>query len=246
MISPLAIPLLFVTSLFSGFVNVMGGGGSTLTLPLLLFLGLDAAEANGTNRVAILLQTLWALKVYADKGGVRKGMLWSEAVWVLPGAVLGSLVALHLDTFWFKKILALVLLWMLVEPFLPKRESISQLRTSPLFFKLGLLFVGFYGGFIQAGVGFLILWLLRSFLNQDLIRLNQHKLFLVLILNVPVFLVFLGTGNIFWGLGLLMSLGNALGAWAAVHYSFKKGEVWVRRSLTVLLLLFSLLLLTGK
>jgi uncharacterized membrane protein YfcA len=237
------ILLLFVASLFSGFANVIAGGGSVLTLPLLLYLGLDPAEANGTNRISILLQTSWALSIYKKKGEVQNGMRWSESVWVLPGAVLGALMAFHLDLFWFKKILAVVLLWMIVEPMIPKQKI--PLRASPFLFKLGLLGIGFYGAFIQIGLGFLILWLLRSFLNQDLIRLNHHKLFLVLFLNIPAFFIFLGTGKIFWTLGLLMSLGNMLGAWVAVHWSFQKGEIWVRRVLNGIVLLFAGLLFLG-
>jgi uncharacterized membrane protein YfcA len=237
------ILLLFVASLFSGFSNVMAGGGSALTLPLLLYLGLDSAEANGTNRVSILFQTVWALKIYENKGEIRKGILWSESLWVLPGAVLGALMALHFDTFWFKKILMVVLLGIIVEPLFPKRARLEH--CSPLFFKLGLLFIGFYGGFIQVGLGFIILGLLRLFLNQDLIALNHHKLFLVLILNVPAFFIFLGTGKIAWNLGLWMALGNVLGAWAAVHWSFQKGENWARRVLTALSLVFVILFFLG-
>jgi len=237
--------LLFLLSLFSGFSNAIAGGGSAFTLPFLLYLGLDSAEANCTNRIAILFQTIWALKIYKNKGEIRKGLSWSESVWVLPGAILGAFMVFHIDTFWFKKILAVVLLWIILEPIFPKLKFSSTLNPSSFLFKIGLFLVGFYGGFIQMGVGFLILGLLRFFLNQNLIQLNHHKLFLVLILNVPAFLMSLGTGKNLWSLGLLMSLGNILGAWAAVHWSLQKGEAWTRRILNAILLVFAFLLFSG-
>ena len=99
-------PLLFLVGCVAGIVNVIAGGGSFLTLPILIFLGLPAGVANGTNRVGILIQNIGAVWSF-DRQGVldRRAVAWAAAPATL-GAVLGTLAALKVSDVAFERILA--------------------------------------------------------------------------------------------------------------------------------------------
>ena len=229
---------MFFTGLVAGFINVMAGGGSTLTLPVLIFLGLDGALANGTNRLAILIQNLVA--VY----GFRKNKLSAfktsayYALTTLPGAVLGAFAAVQLDDFWFKKILGVVIVFVIATLALPKpKEKNSAVTPSKkLFLYLSLFGAGFYGGFIQAGVGFILMASLFYFGGLNLIKVNMHKVFVVFIYTIPAFLIFVFSGNVDWLLGFVLAVGNGLGGWIAARLSVKKGEKIIRTVLMIVLI----------
>ena len=89
---------------------------------------------------------------------------------------------------------------------------------------LGSFGIGFYGGFIQAGVGFLLMLVLHQLLRIDLVRTNMHKVLIVLIFSLPALAVFVGTGNVAWVFAVALAAGNALGAVVATRVSVKGGE----------------------
>ena len=232
--------ILFFVGLIAGFINVMAGGGSALTLPILIFLGLDGSIANGTNRLAILIQNVFAVYGFSQNrlSAFRKS--FGYAVVTLPGALAGAFLATKLDNFWFNKILAVVIIFIVFSMVLPKpkkkAEETENGSKSQLFLYLSLFGVGFYGGFIQAGVGFLLMATLFYLAGLDLIKVNMHKVFIVLIYTIPAFLVFAFSGNVDWLLGLVLAAGNGLGGWIGAHVSVKKGEKAIRLILIIILI----------
>ena len=106
-----------------------------------------------------------------------------------------------------------------------------------------MLFIGFYGGFIQVGVGFLLMASLRGFMRLSLLRVNMHKVFIVLIYTIPALFIFAWTGNVDWGLGLSLAAGSAAGAWWAAKSSVRKGERVIRAFLVLAVLIMALKLL---
>ncbi len=232
--------LLFLTGISAGFINVMAGGGSTLTLPVLIFLGLDGALANGTNRLAILIQNMVA--VY----GFRKSKLSAfktsslYALITLPGAVLGAFAAIQLDDFWFKKILGVVIVFVIATLAVPKPKEKNESRDissrNKIFLFFSLFGAGFYGGFIQAGVGFILMAILFYFAGLNLLKVNMHKVFIVFVYTVPAFLIFAFSGNVDWLLGLVLASGNGIGGWIAARLSVKKGEKIIRAVLIIVLI----------
>lgn len=232
--------LLFLTGLTAGFINVMAGGGSTLTLPVLIFLGLDGALANGTNRLAIMIQNVVA--VYGFRKNKFSAFKTSSlyALITLPGAVIGAFAAIQLDDFWFKKILGVVIIFVIATLSVPKpkekdaRKEISSKNKIFLFFSL--FGAGFYGGFIQAGVGFILMGILFYFAGLNLVKVNMHKVFIVLVYTIPAFLVFALSGNVDWLLGLVLAAGNGVGGWIAARLSVRKGEKIIRIVLMVVLI----------
>ena len=232
----------FGAGLVAGFLNVMAGGGSLITLPLLIFMGLPVAVANGTNRVAILVQNVAAVGSFRRQGyaDFRTGLAYGVAT--IPGAIAGAFVAVHVGEATFRAILAGVMAITVFGLLLPKRRKEvagdPPDRVRVLAF-LGFFGIGFYGGFIQAGVGFLLMLVLHQLLRIDLVRTNMHKVLIVLIFSLPALAVFIGTGNVAWMYAVALAAGNALGAIVATRVSVKGGERPIKIVLGVALLMMA-------
>lgn len=241
------LPALAAVGFVSGFLNILAGGGSLLTLPLLIFLGLPAAVANGTNRIGVLCQNLVAIGAFRRHGVLPMKLALLCTAPALVGSYLGARWAVEIDERLFQRLLAGimvgVLVIILIDP--AKRLRLQEQHFTPL--RLAVLltsffFVGIYGGFVQAGVGFLILpaLLVHGF---DLVRANAVKIFVVLLLTVPALAVFIWHDQIDWLLGLVLALGNASGGWLASRVAVTKGHDWLKRVVSVVVLLLALKLL---
>ena len=224
----------------------MAGGGSTLTLPTLIFLGLDSALANGTNRVAILIQNIFAVYSFKREKYQKFKLSLKLSLFTLPGAVAGALVAVKIGDQTFQTILGMVMIGIIISMIIPRSkieyEQADDEKISPWVY-ISMLFIGFYGGFIQVGVGFIIMAALHYLMKLNLVYVNMHKVFIVLIYTIPAIIIFIFTNNINWGLGLSLAAGNALGGWWAVKFSVKKGERIIRIILIIAVLIMSLKLL---
>jgi uncharacterized membrane protein YfcA len=239
------IPLLFVLGAVAGFINVMAGGGSSITLPMLIFLGLDSALANGTNRLAIFSQNISAVisfrqEKFSDfKTSLRLTLL------TLPGAIIGTIVAVRIDNMLFQKILGVVLIGVMVTILLPNaKKGIATVQSRDSWIIYPVMFgIGFYGGFIQVGVGFMLMASLSHILRMDLVRVNMHKVFIVFLYTLPTLVVFAITGNINWLLGFSLAAGNALGAWWSAKISISGGEKVIRLVLVISMFVMAIKLL---
>ena len=170
--------LLFAAGLVAGALNVIAGGGSFLTLPILMFLGLPPGLANGTNRVGIVLQNVGAVWSFERQGVLQ----WRSVVWAalpsIPGAALGVWLALLVSDQAFRRILALLIVTLSLWTLWSRRQRVikatpmDNLRlTTGRRLGIGIAFfaIGIYGGFVQAGVGFLIL-VATTAAGLDLVR----------------------------------------------------------------------------
>jgi hypothetical protein len=225
----------------------MAGGGSTVTLPILILLGLDPSLANGTNRLGIMAQTFSAVVSYRQEKYHDFKLSLKLTAFTLPGAVAGAIMATRIGDELFQKILAYVLIGVTVSLFLrstnqKKTEELRKEKTSWLIYPV-MVAIGFYGGFIQLGVGFIFMASLYHLMKLDLIRTNMHKVFIIFIYTIPAFLIFLITGNVEWKFGLTLAVGMAFGAWWSAKISVKKGEKVIRVVLSVALLWMALTLL---
>jgi hypothetical protein len=99
-----------------------------------------------------------------------------------------------------------------------------------------MVVAGFYGGFIQAGVGFILMAILHRVLGLDLVRVNMHKVFIVGVYTLVALAIFAYRGNVVWFAGLFLAVGNSVGAWVATHFAVKKGERIIRIVLYVALI----------
>ncbi len=223
----------------SGFLNILAGGGSLLTLPLLIFIGLPAVEANGTNRVAIVVQNLCALRSYKNSGVLNWKIALMCALPAVIGAIIGSSLAVTIEETLFRQVLAVVMLLMLVvtaiDPVKRWRNTLHEgERTLRWPLLLGFFVIGLYGGFIQAGVGFLIL-MVTMMAGMDLVKGNVLKVVVVLIFNIPAVMIFAWHGQVDWLLGSVLASGNAVGAMVAARLAVTRGHEWIRRVVTLVI-----------
>lgn len=239
--------LLAGLGLLAGVLNVLAGGGSLITMPVMIFMGMSPATANGTNRIALLAQNVSAVGSFRRKGFSDFKLSMALALCTLPGAVLGAIAAVEISPVWFKRLLALVMVGALVEVLRPKPKGGAgggKVRKLPAY--LGMVAVGFYGGFIQAGVGFILMALLHGLLRLDLVRVNMHKVFIVGVYMVPSLAVFAVTGQVEWLAGCVLALGNATGGWLGAHVSVKGGERVIKIVFAVAVVAMAVKLVVGE
>jgi uncharacterized membrane protein YfcA len=222
--------ILFGVGILAGVINVMAGGGSSLTLPALIFLGLDSATANGTNRIGILIQSIFATLSFRKKKMTGLNLGLRLAALTIPGAILGAFLAVRITDRWFQIILGVVMIGVLLSMLIPQSKNLvtsEQGRKTWLVYP-AMFAIGFYGGFIQVGVGILIMAVLYHLMRMNLVFVNMHKVFITLIFTVPALLIFMWTDNVDWILGLTLAAGNGFGGWWAAQISVRGGEKVIR------------------
>ncbi|MEN8250739.1 MAG: sulfite exporter TauE/SafE family protein [Bacteroidota bacterium] len=230
--------ILIPVGVIAGFINTVAGGGSLLTLPTMIFLGLPPSTANGTNRVALFFQNISGIAGFKSKGVfVFPYSLW-VSISALIGAIIGAKFSVELDDKTFKQIIALVMVGVvLLTVFNPtKKANGTNEDLSPAKQVMGVIaffFVGIYGGFIQAGVGFIALGSL-SYINRiSLVKANSIKVFVIFIYTIAALIIFILEDEVNWLYGLVLSIGNMTGAWVASRWSVDKGDKWIKRFLLI-------------
>ena len=241
----LHIAVLICVGVIAGFINVTAGGGSTLTLPVLIFLGLDSSAANGTNRIAILLQNISAVQSFKQENFFDLKTSLKLSFFTLPGSVAGALLAVRLEDELFQIILGVIMIGIVISMILPKKKTNNNDEPNKpnAGIYLSMIGIGFYGGFIQVGVGFLLMASLQFLMKLDLVRVNMYKVFIVLIYTIPALLIFALTDNVNWLLGIFLAIGNILGGWWGAKIQIKKGEGLIKFVLVLAVFIMALKLL---
>ncbi len=248
------IPLILITGIAAGFLNVVSGGGSLLTLPMLIFLmehnGLPAtvkatAKANGTNRIAVAIQCATGVVGFRVKGFSDFRYSALLTIPAIPGAIIGAIIAVLIGEVIFKRVLAAIMVGVLALTYLsptrePEGEGSTQSVGRRIVTTFVFFFIGIYGGFIQAGVGFIIIAALTSINSFDLVRANAIKLFVSFFFTIVALGVFIQSGNVDLFLGLTLALGNATGAWFGSHWAVDRGEKWIKVVLVVTSIAFAI------
>ena len=241
----LHVLLLFGTGIAAGFLNTVAFGGSLLALPVLIFLGLPTAVANGTNRIAIFCQNFSAIMGFRRKGVSDFSYSILLAIPAVIGAVIGATIAVDIKDAVFNLILAAVMITMLVltliNPTERLKERIESKNTrSKIIAMVVFFFIGIYGGFIQAGVGLLVITALRLLTGIDLVRTNAIKVFVIFFYTVVALGIFIIKDKVNWYLGPTLAIGNACGAWLGSHWAVEKGDKWIKVVLIVAVLAFAI------
>lgn len=245
----LRLLVLGVIGLIAGFLNVTAGGGSFLSLPFLIFLGLPPTVANGTNRIAILVQNIFATARFHQFKVIPKGVILLAALPAIAGAVVGAQIAVNINELFFKRMLAIIMIPIMGLIFFgPQREMFrSQPNLSPrqrAGLALAFLGIGIYGGLIQGGIGFLLITLL-TLAGYDLVRTNALKVLTVLIFTPFALLIFVANGQVDFLRGSILAIGNATGGWIASRVVVDKGHDFVRWIVMVAVVGFALKLFFG-
>jgi uncharacterized protein len=247
--SILQIIVLIIAGILVGFINTLSGGGSVISLSLLILLGLPANIANGTNRISIFFQTFSSVSSFT-----RQKMFDSwKPIWLgIPataGSIVGALLAVDVKVKVIEIAMAVAMVIMVFFLFYKPDRWLKEnpdLLNKPLrwWHFVIFFFVGLYGGFIQVGVGYFLLMSLVLGVGYDLVKANAVKNLIVFLYAIFALLVFMISGKIDYLYGLVLSIGSVIGALVASWLAVKKGAGFIR-AVIVLSVIITILQVTG-
>ena len=226
----LMIVLLIATGVISGFINTLAGGGSMLTLPALMLLGMPADVANATNRVGVLMQSVTGVKGFADNDRLDRSAIVPVLIPTVAGALVGSLLASYLPVSLLKPVLLGTMIMMALVMLLRPGTVVPPEGTMPRNIKdhpmaaLGLFGAGLYGGFVQAGVGFILIAALAGGLRYDLVRTNALKVVCTAVFSGVALAIFALRGQVWWIPGVVLAVGSVAGAWLSVRFALNVSQ----------------------
>lgn len=228
-----------------GFINTVAGGGSLLSLPVLIFLGLPPSVANGTNRVAIVIQTALATAGFKSKGVTTFPFNVYLGISALLGAIIGAYIAVDIKGETFNRILAIIMIVVVFIIIFKPKIKIEELkeRLTGKYLWIGIIaffFFGIYGGFINAGLGFIIILFLHYINQMTLVRANATKVAVVFIYTLSALAVFVLNDKVNWKVGLILAVGNGSGAWLASRVSVKRGDGFIKTFLVIMVVAMSI------
>ena len=235
----LELLFLVLIGFVAGVINILAGGGSLLTLPMLIFFGLPPSIANGTNRVAIFVQNIFSISGFRSKGVNTFPHSIYFGFSAMLGAIIGAQIAIDISGELFNKILAVIMVFVVTYLVINRKTSykdlIERITGKHLWISLILFFfIGIYGGFIQAGTGFLILLVLSGVNRFSLVKSNAIKVVVAFIYTISALAIFIYNDQVNWKYGLILSIGNALGGWFASRWSVKKGDGVIKIFLVIM------------
>ena len=239
--------MLVGAGMIAGFINTLAGSGSLLTLPLFMAYGLPAPVANGTNRIGILLQSLAGAISFKKQNLIDFSAALKIGVPSVIGSLVGAIIAADIDEKAMKSVIGILLILMffliLIKPtrWMKGHEGNPPL---PVWLQMFIFFfVGMYGGFIQAGVGFFLLAALVLASGFDLIKANALKVLMVLLYTPFSLIVFILNHQVDYLMGSIVAAGSMAGAMMGAKMSVKWGPGVVRYVLLTVLLVASAKLL---
>ncbi len=227
--------IVILTGVIAGFFNVLAGGGSLLSLPMLSFAGLDLGIANATNRISILCQNFSALYLYQKHGKIKWQEVFQYIVPAVIGAAIGTLTAIYMPPKAFRIIAAILIsimgILLIAKPKMwedPAGTPLSKpARTAALFA------TGLYGGFIQAGVGFFLIWVIVSGCKKDIKEANIIKIVVVALYTIASLILFASFGMVNWAAAAALALGAAIGGNIGARFNLKGNMELIRWILTI-------------
>lgn len=221
------ILILLVLGYIAGVINTLAGGGSNLTLPALMVLGMPADIANATNRVGIIMQTIWGAKSFHGHGELPLHDVKAIFIPLSIGGVFGALSASYAPVTYLKPVLLLTMISMsliiLLRPsvVMPKPGTLpNRVKDTPSSWVM-LFISGFYGSFVQAGVGFVLIMALAGSLRYDLVKSNALKLLCTLGFTSIALVIFIARDQVLWIPGLILASTMMVGAHHGVKFAIK-------------------------
>lgn len=231
--------LLIIVGFFAGVINTLAGGGSLITLPILIFMGLPPNIANGTNRIGIVIQMLAGTAGFKSKGITTFPFSIYLGIAALLGSLIGAQIAVDIKGETFNKVLSFIMiavvLLIVFKPKLKAKDLIEKTTGKNLWIGCFAFFIfGIYGGFINAGLGFILILFLHFFNHLSLIKANATKAVVITIYMSGALLVFIFNDAVNWKMGLTMAIGTSLGGWFTSRFSVKKGDGFIKIFLIIM------------
>ena len=241
--------ILILIGALVGFINTIAGGGSSILYPTLVFMGMPIHMAIGTSRVGFVGQGIFSLAGFKSKGIFLFPFNLYVALSATVGGILGSWLSLQVSAKNLTKFLAFVMLMIAVliwvQSRLKKQYKQYRIQNKWLYISIPVYFlIGLYGGFIQAGMGFLIILSGLLVNHFSLAQANSVKALIVLFITLPTLYMFYEKGFVNWEAGFAIAIGTSVGAWITSRWSVKVDEKIVRIIISgvIVVLSFKLLL----
>jgi len=229
--------IFFTLGIIVAFINGIAGGASSLSLPIMILLGLPPTVANGTNRFGMLVGIFSSVLNMRRYGYLRMDIAKALLLPTLLGGAAGTLLAVVIDDAHFQILLAIVMVAVAImssmgtDPLGSPAESPPERPGAKAF--LGFTAVGFYGGFLQVGMGFIQIFALRKYSGLDLKQINAIKSFLSFWFILMSSIVFFVAGKVVLELAIVMALGGVLGGLLGSKFQHKHDQIWIKRAIQI-------------
>ncbi|MBK6543935.1 MAG: sulfite exporter TauE/SafE family protein [Saprospiraceae bacterium] len=245
------ISFAIIGGFIAGCINTLAGNGSVITLGFLTeVMGLPGGLANGTNRVGIVVQGLTSLQAFKKAGKIPLASSWKFLIWGVAGAIFGTLVAVRISangfTLVYKFLLLALFVFMVFHRKKLSHSELPEITMSPWIYIPMFFAFGFYGGFIQMGMGIFLLAFMVFYMRYPILEANALKILMVSGYTLIALCIFHYFGMVNWKIGLTIAIGQGLGGWLTAHYANKipNAETWAYRFL-ICIMIFTLLKLFG-
>jgi len=227
-VDPGDIVLLVAGGLAAGVVNTLAGGGSLLTVPLLVLAGVPGNVANGSNRVGILASNASATVAFRSLGVSGLSRTLPVLVPVAVGSLVGALLVARLADETFERVFGVLMVPLLLLSLRPPvLKSVEGRVWSGPFTVLVFLAVGLYGGAFQAGIG-LLLMVALSRSGMDLVVANSVKVVVIMVVTVTALPLFIVGGRVDWGPAMVLAAGFAIGGALGARLTVTRGASLIR------------------
>ncbi len=240
-----SLAILAVAGVLATVINVMAGGGGMIVLPALMALGLPADVANGTYRLGVVTQSVAGTAAFHRHGKLDSASIVPILIPTILGAVCGALLATWIPRELLKPIMLVTMIAMAAlivfrkQTLIPGDGAPLTPRDLPRS-NVGLFLAGVYGGFIQAGVGFLLLGVLVGTLRHDLITANALKLVVTLAFGTVSLGIFVWAGMVSWTPAVILAASSIVGARLGVRLVMKVPATGLRWFVFVCVVLTSI------
>ena len=246
-LSWLTISLLITAGIAAGFINTLAGGGAMFTVPALMLLGMPADMANGTNRLAVVVQSLTAVRSFRKHGKLDSPALIRLLIPTLAGSLIGAVAISYLPVNHVKNILLGTMLTLaIIMAFCPDLMEVPQ-GTRPYSLKekpignFWMFLTGLYGGAIQGGVGFVLLAVLVGVLRYDLLKGNAMKMACVSAFGALSLVVFIVRGQVLWIPGTILAAATIIGVQFSIRFALKVNQKILKQILLGMVILTCIL-----
>jgi uncharacterized membrane protein YfcA len=233
--------LIIGAGFLAGFINVLAGSGSLITVPLLMFLGLPATVANATNRIMILVTNIVGVASFRQQKVFKLKDSIGLSIPAIFGAIIGAFVAVDISELLMTRIIGGLMVFLLFtiiyKPQKWLKEVDKNMKVKYSFWQyLIMFFIGLYGGFIQIGIGVFLLSGLVLTVGFDLVKANAVKLFIILLYTIFALIIFIYKGQVNFIAGLLLAVGSSIGSFIASRVAIGWGVKFVRIILIIVVI----------
>ncbi len=236
--------LLVLSGLFAGFINVIAGGGSLITLPLMIFLGVPSVVANASNRVALMAQNIISVSNFRKHKIISGSYPIYLSVSALLGSLVGAFIAVEISPDILNKVLSVVMVVVAVLILTSPSYKVGKIELvtgkRQFWGTVAFFFIGIYGGFLHAGIGFIIILTLVKINKFSLLKTNAIKVTVALVYTISSLLIFIWQDIVDWQVGLTVAVGSSIGGYLGSQFSIKKGDVWIKRILLLAIVVMAI------